>query len=216
MVDSTKKTTPSKKSLEKKPLEICMQTLIDRAEKTERMQVGEIFRLFTRRGAAPLLIVLSFPFFLPIQIPGFSFPFGMLLALIGLQMTFFKRIIWPNWILKKTVSASRVKKVALFALNASRKIFKFFKPRITALTQSSIAQRVHGLLITILALLLAIPMPIPLTNILAALPIFMIGFALAESDGMLIILAYFMAIICFIFFFFLFYISYWGASNLFG
>jgi hypothetical protein len=56
-------------------------------------------------------------------------------------------------------------------------------------------------------LILALPLPIPLTNVLAAIPILILGFGLLEEDGIAIVIAYFFALICFTAFFLMVWLS---------
>jgi hypothetical protein len=71
----------------------------------------------------------------------------------------------------------------------------------------------HGLTITALAVLMALPLPIPFTN-LAAYPILAFGFGILEDDGFMVALAYLLRLFCFSFFIALAWFGKTGLSML--
>jgi len=172
-----------------------LQQIIEEAKTCERMEVRRIFALLAGKGYAALLIVLSLPFCMPIQIPGFSTPFGILLAFLGLRIAFAKRLWWPKWVLNKTVTSAHVTLLVKKTIPAVRFLQKVLHPRLLILTKSSLAHRLHGLAVFFLALFLSLPLPIPMTNMLSAAPILLIGLGLLEDDGACIIVAYAIALL---------------------
>lgn len=175
-----------------------LHLLIARAHESDKIQIREIFEVLSGKGYATLLILFSFPFCIPLQIPGFSTPFGIILGFLGLRLAFAKRLWWPNWVLKREFKSENVEKLSQNLIKVASKLQIVIRPRLLLLTQPSIARRVHGVLIFILAVLLSLPLPIPFTNMLAALPIIFIGFGLLEDDGVFIIIGYFFAAFCLI------------------
>lgn len=170
------------------------------AEATEEVSVRIIFAILAGKGYAALFMILSLPFCFPIQIPGFSTPFGVVLAFLALRFSFAKHLWWPEWILNKEISSQKVSVITQKAIQAVEHLKKITHPRLTFLTHSPILHPIHGLIIFILALLLLLPLPIPFTNMLTALPIFCIGVGLLEDDGVFIILGYVFASVCFVMF----------------
>lgn len=159
-----------------------------------------IIKALAGKGQAVLLIIFSLPFCLPIQIPGFSTPFGILIAFIGLRIAFGHRVWFPNSLLQYKIPYKTLKKIASITIKITDKIGYFVSTRLTWLVQNSTLHILHGLTITILALVLALPLPIPFTNLFVAFPILAFGLAFLEDDGYMIILAYFLTLLCFLYF----------------
>ncbi len=163
-------------------------------------RIGTIFDILAGKGYAALFIILSLPFCIPIQIPGFSTPFGLVLAFLALRFAFAKHLWWPKWILEKEISSHKVALVTLKTIQAFEFLKKISRPRLIFLTQSIVFHRMHGCIIFILSVLLLLPLPIPFTNMLTALPIFCIGTGLLEDDGIFILIGYFLTFICLVMF----------------
>lgn len=187
--------------------ETALTQLMRLSESSEKLTLEQIVDILEGRGMAAFLILFSFPFCLPITLPGLSTPFGILLAFLGLRIAFGKRAWWPKWLLKKEVKSDSIYKVSEKILYVLRKIKKLTHPRYFALTQRQGMIFAHGILIFILSLLLALPIPIPFTNMIAAFPILLMGIGLLEDDGLIIILAYLFAGLCFAFFLGVFFLG---------
>jgi hypothetical protein len=161
----------------------------------ETIKVRDIFSRLAGRGYAALFILLSLPFCLPLQIPGFSTPFGILLAFLGLRFAFAKRLWWPRFVLEKKLKAKHVATVVRKSIPVVKWLQKALHPRLLILTKAPILHRLHGIVIFFLALFLSLPLPIPMTNMLAATPIVLIGLGLLEDDGVCILAGYCMALV---------------------
>lgn len=154
----------------------------------------ELFNVLKGKGYPLLVILLSLPFCQPIQIPGFSTPFGIALIFIGLRMSFGNRIWWPKWILNQTISTKVLKTV----IQNSLRIFKFLRPlvhaRLTRLCDNHF-YRLHGGFVVLMGCYLALPLPIPFSNILAAWALLFLGLGMVEEDGVFICLGYALGLI---------------------
>lgn len=203
---SKKKSTHKKLSF----VELLNQ-LIKETKEHEQITFQQIFDLLSGKGYAALMILFSLPFCLPIQIPGFSVPFGIVLGFLGLRLALGKRPWWPQWILKKGFKSEQVASLTEKTIKIVRRLQKVLQPRLVLLTKSSFCHRLHGILLFTLSFLLAIPIPIPLTNMLTAFPILFLGLGLLEDDGLSILIAYFLAFICFGAFFAIYL---WSKSQL--
>lgn len=179
--------------------------LVERLQQIAELSNGQpisikiLVRVLAKKGYATLIVLFSLPFCLPIQIPGLSTPFGVALMFIGLRIAF-GNVVWlPEWILTKTIPFSVFKKISSWIEWFLRKL-KFIKPRAISFVQNPYLQILHGLLVAILGFFLALPLPIPFTNLLSAIPLLLIGFALMENDGLVLGIAYILATFCFLFF----------------
>lgn len=188
-----------------------LQLIASKAKDTGGMTLKQIFVILSGKGYAALLILCSIPFCLPIQIPGFSTPFGIILGFIGVRIAFGKHLWWPSWILQKSLSSDQITTLVNAATGTIQKLQKVLHPRLLVLTQHPGCYRLHGMLVCLLAFFLALPLPIPFTNLLAAWPILFIGLGLLEDDGYAIMVGYFLAMICFTAFVLLFFL---GAQHL--
>lgn len=151
--------------------------------------VEKLFHALKGKGYPFLVVLLSLPFCQPIQIPGFSTPFGIALIFVGLRMVFGKGAWWPQWILRKEISSKFLKTV----VQSSLKFFKFLRPllqpRLTWVCKNGFYY-VHGVFIVILGGFLALPLPIPFSNLFAAWALFCLGLGIIEQDGIFVCLGY--------------------------
>jgi hypothetical protein len=152
------------------------------------LSINEITCAVGEKGFGLLLIVLSLPSALPIPAPGYSTPFGVVMALIALQMIGGRKAVW----LPQGLSTIRIKpKLAKTMLNTASKflskIERYIRPR-----QKWIRGRIGQVSLAFIVLNMACLMmlPIPLTNTFPAMVIFMIGVGLSEEDGLLAIGAF--------------------------
>lgn len=178
-----------------------LEKILDFTQKHPEIQIQQILTTLSGKGYAALLTMFSFPFCFPVQIPGFSTLFGLLLAFLGLRIAFAKRLWWPKWILEKSLNSQNIATLTTKTISVIKGMQKVIHPRLTVLTQHPFFHRLNGLIVCTLALLLALPIPIPLTNMVAAFPIFCIGLGLLEDDGVFILIGYALSIICFALFF---------------
>lgn len=179
-----------------KTLDECLLLLLKRAE-ISPVTIGEILSILSGKGKTLILIFLSLPFCQPIQIPGFSLPFGLVIALVGIKMAFGKRIWLPKKLLSKQIASSTVKKMSERALWAVKKISRWIHPRLDWVVQYPAMIVANGLIISLLGIFLALPLPIPFSNLVAAWAIFLIGLGILKDDGLLILLGYLMTLLSF-------------------
>jgi hypothetical protein len=150
--------------------------------------IGEITDAVGEKGFGLLLLVLSLPSALPVPAPGYSTPFGIVIALIALQMLLGRQTVWlPERLQKIRIKPSLAKKMIGVACSFLRKIEHLIKPR-QQWIRSRAGQSCLAIIIVIMACLMMLP--IPLTNTFPAMVIFMIGVGLSEEDGLLAIAAF--------------------------
>ena len=170
--------------------------LLNQAQ-AQDISVKVVIDTLAGKGQAVLLIVFSLPFCQPIQIPGFSTPFGILLAFIGLRVAFGHRAWFPKGLLEKKIPYGIFKRIADIAIKITGKLRFLISTRWVWLVQNPYLHITHGLTITGLAILLALPLPIPFTNLLAAYPILAFGLGILEDDGLMIAIGYLLTFFCF-------------------
>lgn len=196
-----------------KPLNETLQELVVKAE-GKPLAFSTVVNALTGRGIPIFLILISLPFCLPIPIPGLSTPFGITLAIMGFRMAFGQRMWWPEWILNKAISYNTLKSLADAVDTTFKKVQKLVHPRLCWLAQNPISRMIHGLFVVVMALLLAIPFPVPLTNILSAFPILFMGIGLLEDDGVTILVSYGLGVVALLFWFSLFFFGHAGYQKI--
>jgi hypothetical protein len=164
------------------------------------LTVAQLVFALEGKGHAAIMAVLSLPFCFPIQVPGLSTPFGFILIFSGLRIAFGQAPWLPGWLMVREIP----KPTALGLLKGLRWIAvpaeKILHPRLPGLCRNVALHRTNGMLVAFLAILLALPLPIPFSNLLAAVPILLISLALLEDDGVFLIAGYLAAIPCVVFF----------------
>jgi hypothetical protein len=178
-----------KKPISSTPIETHLQAILEKAN-AQTWTIRELFQALKGKGYPLLIILLSLPFCQPIQIPGFSTPFGILLIFVGLRMTFGRHIWWPQWVLNREISPRLLQTV----VQKSLKFFQFLKPLIHErwnwLCTGSFLSYLHGVFVVLMGLYLALPLPIPFSNLLAAWALLLLGLGLIEEDGLFVCIAY--------------------------
>ncbi len=120
-------------------------------------------------------------------IPFVSLFSGLFASLLGFQMVLGKRQPWlPLAMLNMQLPSSHVRNALLVFAPKIKAIEKYIRPR-WQFSEAPIVDRINGLVIVILGLIIALP--IPLTNIGPALVIVVMGLGLVERDGLVQVLA---------------------------
>jgi len=171
-----------------------------RISREHGLTIDDLMHALEGKGHAAVITVLALPFAQPIQVPGLSMPFGVVLFYSGLRIAFAQKPWLPGWLKVKKIPPA----TGWALLEALRRVAKLAEkilhPRWSYLCRNPFWHRVHGMLIAFLSILLALPLPIPMSNMLAAIPIVLIALALLEDDGLYLVAGYLAAIPCAIFF----------------
>ena len=180
-----------------------ISAVADRLEKTlnqKGLTVSQLVFALEGKGHAAIMAVLALPFCFPIQIPGLSTPFGIILIFSGLRIAFAQAPWLPGWLMVRDIPDGTAHSLLRGLRWIATPAEKILHPRLYGLCRNPTLHRIHGLLIAFLAMLLALPLPIPFSNLLAAVPILLISLALLEDDGAFLIAGYLTAIPCGVFF----------------
>lgn len=171
--------------------------LLLQQKKNGNISMQEIFQVLSGKGRSLLIIFLSLPFCQPIQIPGFSTPFGLAIAFISLRMAFGKHLWLPKALLSKSISSEKLEVIANKALLIIKKVKPWIHPRLKWACLHPIMQFANSFLICLLGIILAVPFPIPLSNLTSAWAILSIGLGILEDDGVFVILGYLITLLTF-------------------
>jgi hypothetical protein len=150
--------------------------------------IGELTDAVGEKGFGLLLVLLSLPSALPVPAPGYSTPFGIVIALIALQMLMGRQTVWlPARLQRIRIKPSMARKMSGGATKFLRTVEHLIRPR-QQWIRAQFGQSSLAIVILIMACLMMLP--IPLTNTLPAMVIFLIGVGLSEDDGLLAIAAF--------------------------
>jgi len=139
-------------------------------------------------GLALVLVFVCLPFLQPVPMGGLSSVVGPFVILQGLQLARGRGALWvPDWIGRRRISA----RSAEVLLGAARALFRltarFSGARLRPLAR---AGRAAGLGMVLCGAMLALPVPIPLSNIACAAPVVLWSLALLEDDGVFALLGW--------------------------
>lgn len=133
-----------------------------------------------------VLVLLAIPFV------GFSTPFGIAIALLGLQMMVGRPRPWLPWrARRRELTMHMIDRIATLLARRTRWIVKATSRRWEVLIQA----RVVGLGIFVLAVGLALPLPIPGSNWVFLLPLFVYAIGILERDGAWILAGHILAVV---------------------
>ena len=175
------------------PLVTAMLHLLD-GKAGEQVTLGEFVAGMGARGFGFCFIV--FGMLAAISLPGVGSLMGGPLVLFAAQVIWGMKQPWvPGFLARRSISADNAKKTLEKAQRWLKRIELFAKPRASWLAGGLMA-RIAG----VFALLLAavILMPGPFTNNPPGIAITLIGFALAERDGVLLLIALAASVLAFV------------------
>ena len=175
------------------------------------MTLREMLQVTGDRGVNLIVALLIFPFLLPMP-PGLSWIFGGGCFCLAIQMALGKKSLW----LPKAIAGFE------FPRNLSRQLLKnigrivswlekILRPRWQSIVINRYTYRVNGLCIAWLSILLVLP--VPFTNPLPTIAMLVLAVATLETDGLVLLLGYFLTLANTIFFAFIGY-ALWQAPQL--
>lgn len=154
----------------------------------ERIRFRDVFGGLGTRAFGMLLFVATLPAFIPIPGVGGAVS-GPLAILIGAQLLIGLRKPWlPKFIADRGPHRSAMIRFEHMLSPWLRRLERLVKPRLSTLLDHRLAGMFSGLLLVLLGLLLALP--IPLTNYIFGGLLLLFALALLERDGALMTAAW--------------------------
>ncbi|HXH76803.1 MAG TPA: exopolysaccharide biosynthesis protein [Bacteriovoracaceae bacterium] len=136
-----------------------------------------------------LCLVSILPFMQPIPIPGLSSVLGFIVLLQGIGLLFWGKPLLTRKLKAMVIPHDKFEKIHKASLKFSKftsKISTFKSP----LVSSRPSHILCGLSIIISAAFLSLPLPIPFSNLIPAMSIFLICLGLLEEDIVLLIMGH--------------------------
>lgn len=154
----------------------------DASRTGDKVTLADVLDLSGERTFGFLFVLLSLPSALPIPAPGYSIPFGIVMFLLAAQLIAGRHRPWfPKSWKNKGFGLSQTQQIVKRGFPWLKRIEVLSKPRLTPVCTSYPGRVVIGLAIALMSLCMMIP--IPGTNTLPAIGIFVTGFGLLDDDG---------------------------------
>lgn len=159
-----------------------LQRFFIEEQRPPKVTLEEILQLAGERIFGFLFVILSIPSALPVPAPGYSVPFGILIFLLAIQLIGGAKRPWlPRRMQNYPMKLETVQGVVKAGVPWLRRIEAIARPRLTYICTTLPGRITIGSAIALMAISMMIP--IPGTNTLPAMGIFVTGFGLLEDDG---------------------------------
>ena len=163
-------------------LSVELQRYFFEQEREPLVKLADILSLAEERIFGFLLVILALPSALPIPAPGYSIPFGILIFVLAVQLLTGAKSPWlPQRMINSSIKLKTAQGGVSTAIPWLRRIEAITRPRMTYLCTSLPGRVLIGSAIALMSISMMIP--IPGTNTLPAIGIFVTGFGLQEDDG---------------------------------
>jgi hypothetical protein len=163
-------------------LSVELQRYFFEEERPSKVTLTEVLQLAGERIFGFLFVILALPSALPVPAPGYSTPFGLVLFLLAVQLIAGAKLPWlPQKISSQPIEIKQVQGVVKAGLPWLRRIELLSRPRLSYICTTLPGRVTIGIAIALMGISMMIP--IPGTNTLPAMGIFVTGFGLMEDDG---------------------------------
>jgi hypothetical protein len=150
------------------------------------LPIGRVMAAMDDRGYALALLFLAFPFVLPIPSLGMSAPIGFFLALAGLALARGGAPSLPAFLQRREIAYPALRAMAAAVDRVRRVGGRAVRPRLGHFTCGP-ARVALGLSLCSAAVVLALPIPLPLSNFFPAAAILLLALGLLEGDGLMVV-----------------------------
>jgi hypothetical protein len=172
---------------DRQPLSAVLSETVDNHD---TISVDELMARFGGRALGALLLIFGLLCSLPLP-PGGTTVFGAPLVLLAPQLMFGRRSPWlPARVRERSIATRPLKKGLHRVLPWLKRLEALSRPRLPVLF-SGVGQLAIGLVCTIFAIVLILP--IPLGNMLPAAAVSVLSLSLVQRDGLLALVGYALA-----------------------
>jgi hypothetical protein len=151
------------------------------------VRLAALFEATQGRGVNLLLLLITLPFITPVPLPGFSIPFGVVVALLGTRMALGRKPWLPQRLLARELPPHFLGKFLRAAIRLIRGLEYFLRPRLLFVRNHTVFARIAGLLIAVSGLFLILPLPLPFSNSLPAWTVIFLAAGALGRDGLFFI-----------------------------
>ncbi len=178
---------------------------------SEGINFKDFLDMMGDRGGLIVSMIFATPFLIPVSIPGSSQILGLGIMFIGINRVFSRYLI-PKKVMDYKLPKNMLIKIISGTISILNRFEKYIQPRFLILTKGSSIMRFNNILMVYTAFLLALPLPIPLTDSLPGYSIFLLAAGILECDGYLVLAGYLMVSITTIYFTLMVLVGYAGVS----
>jgi hypothetical protein len=181
--------------------QILSQLLIEYADRPLPLSV--LLTQVGNSGFGTIAGIFIVPMLIPLPIPvaGFSALMGSGIILVGCQLALgYEQPYLPQRIARIELSPAASQKILKNINRLLQPLEKMSRHRFSKFSNSWWGYRIIGACLAWAALLMSLPLPIPLTNLVPAYTILFLAIGLLEFDGLFILIGYGMTVATTIFF----------------
>lgn len=179
----------------------------------ENITLADILKIVDKRVFGVLFILLSLPSALPVPAPGYSTPFGILLFILALQLIAGAHNPWmPQRLAQHPFKLETAQGIVKAGVPWLQRVEAITHPRMSYVCRGVLGRFLIGSVIAIMAISMMIP--IPGTNTIPAMGIFVLGFGLFEEDGAISLLGLAISAVGLTITTSILIAIYWGGSSL--
>jgi len=156
----------------------------------ERLTFHQLIERCGSKGFYLVLVFLALPMVIPVSVPGFSTIIGSIIGLLALKIALGKSAHLPAFLGRRTISPEVRKGLVGGGVKVLRLIERIVRKRKTSWLSWRVIHFVNAGLIAFMALLLALPVPLPCSNPLPGAAVILLAVSMMEEDGVLIWFGY--------------------------
>lgn len=178
--------TDEKPEAERDSIAAALRRLVE-GHQAPRFSVGDLLTALGDHGFGLLVLALALPNAVPGPlIPGFSVPFALGIAALGLQLALgLNAPRLPRVLQRLSIKAARFRRLVVRTEPLLRRLERWLRPRRSALTEAP-GDRLVG--VALIALSLVLALPVPFGNTPVALSIIVLALGQLEDDGRALLL----------------------------
>jgi hypothetical protein len=181
--------------------QILSELLVEYTDKSLPLSV--LLEQVGNSGFGTIAGILTIPMLIPLPIPlaGFSALVGSGIILVGCQLALgYEKPYLPQRIAQIELSPAASQKLLKNINRLLQPLERMSRHRFSSFSNSWWGCRIIGICLTWDALLMSLPLPIPLTNLVPAYTILFLVIGLLEFDGLFILIGYGMTVATTLFF----------------
>jgi hypothetical protein len=172
------------------PLSQSLAHVLHVDQRPDSLTLHEFVERTGSRGFHLMVVLLALPLVVPISVPGFSTLIGSVIGLLALRAAIGKSAHLPAFLGRRTVSREFQDKMLGGSIRVLRLLEKVTRRRQTYWLKWPITRCINACLIAFMALLLALPVPLPFSNPLPSCAVILLSVSMMEEDGVLIWFGY--------------------------
>ena len=152
-----------------------------------KVSFGELVDRLGERAYTLLLVLLALPFFTPVSLLGISTLVGGVIAYLGVRLALGLRPHLPGALRRRRLPPRFFGLLLRGAERTIRVLEHCTRRRLPRFGTGPLVHRLAGMGIVAAAMLLMLPVPLPLTNTFPAATIVLLALGLLEEDGAMVL-----------------------------